>query len=282
MPTLLPLIISAPLGNYLQFPGTTATLGTFTAADRGGRPKAIWRMLLTCRYYPRLKAWVNKLGLPNPGVDWYVARCNSGKIRPADKLVSIHGFTPADWTALLEKVAPTKPLGLELNMSCPNIGHIGWPDDLFAKAQATGLLVVVKIPPINWQPMFEQARAAGITHFHCCNTLPAPSASPNKGGGISGKPLKGVAMQVIQQLRRRDDFGELTLIGGGGIYEAADVEDYAKLGVRHVAIATKLMHPKYLFSDAGIADIRAKARELLAPQGGPAAHDHTVGGADAG
>ncbi len=281
MPTLLPLIISAPLGNYLQFAGTTATLGTFTAADRGGRPKALWRMLLTCRYYPRLKAWVNKLGLPNPGVDWYVARCADGRIKPADKLVSIHGFSPADWTVLLEKVAPTQPLGLELNMSCPNIGHIGWPDDLFAKAQATGLLVVVKIPPINWQPMVEQARAAGITHFHCCNTLPAPDANPNRGGGISGRPLKGVSLQVIQQLRLRSDFNELTIIGGGGVYEPADVADYAKQGVKHVAIATKLMHPKYLFSDAGIAAIRAKAKELLGHHG-VAAHNQEVGGVDAG
>lgn len=281
MATLHPLVISAPLGNYLQFPGTTATLGTFTAADRGGRPKALWRMFLTCRYYPRLKAWVNKLGLPNPGVDWYVARCQNGKINPTDKLVSIHGFSPADWTVLLDKVAPTKPMGLELNMSCPNIGHIGWPDDLFVRAKATGLLVVVKIPPINWEPMFAQARAAGITHFHCCNTLPSPNAHPNRGGGISGRPLKGVAMQVISQLRLRADFNELTIIGGGGIYEPSDVEDYAKVGVKHVAIATKLMNPKYLFSDAGIDGIRAKAKELLGHHG-EAAHGHVVGGADAG
>ena len=262
-PHIQPLIIGAPYGNYIHFPGVTSTMGTFTAADRGGRPKALWRMLLTMRYYPRLNAWINKLGLPNPGIDWLVARVASGKAQVADKLVSIHGFTPADWTVLLEKTAALKPLAIELNMSCPNIGHIGWPDDLFAKAVATGVPLVVKIPPINWEPMFEQARAAGITHFHCCNTLPAPNKNPNKGGGISGRPLKGVSMQVISQLRKRVDFSDLTIIGGGGVYEASDVDDYANLGVRHVAIASKLNNPKYLFSDAGIAGIRARAKEKL-------------------
>ncbi len=263
-PRIQPLVIGAPYGNYIHFPGITATMGTFTAADRGGRPKALWRMLLTLRYYPRLNAWVNKLGLPNPGIDWLVARVAAGKVQVADKLVSIHGFTPQDWAVLLEKTAALKPLAIEMNMSCPNIGHIGWPDDLFTRAQATGVPLVVKIPPINWEPMLEQARAAGITHFHCCNTLPAPSKHPNRGGGISGRPLKGVSMQVISQLRKRPDFAELTIIGGGGVYEAADVDDYAALGVKHVSIASKLNNPKYLFSDAGIAQIRARATEKLA------------------
>ena len=259
------LIIGAPYGNYIHFSGITSTMGTFTAGrPRRAAQRRLWRMLLTLRYYPRLNAWVNKLGLPNPGIDWLVEKVAAGKVSVADKLVSIHGFTPQDWTVLLEKTAALKPLAIELNMSCPNIGHIGWPDDLFAKAPvATGIPLVVKIPPINWEPMFEQARAAGITHFHCCNTLPAPSKHPNKGGGISGRPLKGVSMQVISQLRRRADFNELTIIGGGGVYEASDVDDYANLGVKHVAIASKLNNPKYLFSDAGIAAIRARAQEKL-------------------
>lgn len=263
IPGLQPLLISAPFGNYIQPAGCTPTLGTFTAADRGGRPKALWRCLLTLRYYPRLGAWVNKLGLPNPGVDWYVREVRKGRFRPAEQVVSIHGFCADDWWVLLDKVAATRPLAIELNMSCPNIGHIGWPPELFARAVATGVPVIVKIPPINWETLFDQARAAGVTAFHCCNTLPAPNAHPNRGGGISGKPLMGVALQVIQQIRRRPDFDALTLVGGGGITGPADVDRYADLGVKHVAVGTKLFNPRFLFGHAALATIRRRAETRL-------------------
>ena len=256
-PAIRPLIISAPFGNYIQPKGTTATLGTFTAARRGGILNRVWRILLTVRYYPKAKAWVNKIGLRNPGIDWLVSKCASGKIDVSDKLVSIHGFTAGDWTTLLDKLAPLKPLAIELNLSCPNVGHISWPEDLFEKAVATGVPVIAKIPPVNYDTMVEQAYAAGIRMLHCCNTL------PNPGGGMSGKPLMAVALQCIQDLRRKVYFGELTIIGGGGIYEADDVDAYADLGVKHAAIGTKLFNPKYLLSDSGITGIKQRAENRL-------------------
>ena len=258
LPAILPLVISAPFGNYLQPKGTTPTLGTFTAARRGGILNRAWRIALTVRYYPRMKAWVNKIGLRNPGIDWLVAKCTAGKIDVSDKLVSIHGFTPEDWYALLEKTAPLKPLAIEMNMSCPNVGHIAWPPELFQRAYDTGIPVVVKIPPVNYDAMVEQAHAAGLRVFHCCNTL------PNPGGGLSGKPLMHVALQCIQDLKRKPYFDELTLIGGGGIYQPDDVDAYVDLGVKHVAIGTKLFNPKYLLSDSGIAGIRERAEQRLA------------------
>lgn len=256
-PTIRPLIISAPFGNYIQPAGTTATLGTFTAARRGGVINRAWRVLLTVRYYRKAKAWVNKIGLRNPGIDWLVSKCQQGKVDVSDKLVSIHGFTPEDWVALLDKLAPLKPLAIEMNMSCPNVGHIAWPEDLFERAYATGVPIVVKIPPVNYDTMVEQAYAAGLRIFHCCNTL------PNPGGGMSGKPLMAVALQCIQDLKRKPYFDELTLIGGGGIYEADDVDAYADLGVKHAAVGTKVMHPKYLLSDTGIEGIKQRAEQLL-------------------
>ena len=173
------------------------------------------------------------------------------------KLVSIHGFTPEDWTVLLEKAAPLEPLAIELNMSCPNVGHIAWPEDLFERAAATGVPIIVKVPPVNYDTMVEQAYAAGLRIFHCCNTL------PNPGGGMSGKPLMAVALQCIQDLKRKPYFDELTIIGGGGIYEADDVDAYADLGVKYAAIGTKVMNPKYLFSDSGIAGIKERAESRL-------------------
>ncbi len=237
-----PLIISAPFGNSLRPAGTTATLGTFTARARPGR---LWRILRTVRYYPRLRAWVNKIGLRNPGLGWLVERVASGRTTVTDHLVSVHGFEPDDWYALFDQIVTIAPHGVELNMSCPNVGGIDWPADLFERAVATDVPVIVKLPPVNYEQMYQQALAAGVRSFHCCNTLPVTA------GGLSGQPLKPVALQCLRHLSQLTPsavWPTLRLIGGGGIRTTADIDDYLAAGVHHVAIGTKLFNPIYLFS----------------------------------
>lgn len=252
------LIISAPFGNYVQPDGAIATLGTFTAAARPGR---LWRVLKTVRWYPRLGAWVNKIGLRNPGLPWLVERVARGRVDVRDKIVSIHGFCDADWAALLAQIAGLRPLAVELNMSCPNIGEIDWPEDLFARALATGVPVVVKLPPVCFEDMFAQALRAGVRAFHCCNTLPVPA------GGLSGQPLKPVALMCIKHLRELtpgEVWPQVRIAGGGGVRAPRDVDDYASVGVHAIAVGTKVMNPLYLLSHRGLDGIRARAEELLA------------------
>lgn len=262
VPALQPLIISAPFGNYIQPTGTSPTLGTFTALARPGR---VWRILRTVRYYRRLGAWVNRIGLRNPGIDWLARHAAAGKVDLADKLVSIHGFDGMQWSLLLDKTAALHPGGIELNMSCPNVGEVDWPADLFDRAVATGSPIVVKLPPINYQIIADRALDAGVRAFHCCNTLPVP------GGGLSGEPLKPLALECIHRLRGEiagDRADELLLIGGGGIREPDDIDAYAAAGVRHFALGTKVMHPRYLFSTAPLKPLldRARAHQEQPPQ----------------
>lgn len=235
--TIQPLVISAPFGNYIQPAGTTPTLGTFTAAARPGR---VMQVLKTVRRYRRLGAWVNKIGLRNPGMPWLVDRVKAGRVDVADKIVSIHGFTETDWRQLLEQVAAIKPLAVELNMSCPNVGEIIHDESLFVDAVATDVSVVVKLPPVRYAALVEQAIGAGIRAFHCCNTLPVPA------GGISGKPLQPLSLECVAALRQRHG-DDLQLIGGGGITTPADIQRYRDVGADHFAIGTKVMHPKYLW-----------------------------------
>jgi dihydroorotate dehydrogenase len=251
------LIVSAPFGNYIQPRGATPTLGTFTRLRRPGR---VWRILQTVRWYPRIGAWVNKIGLRNPGIDWLVAAAEAGKVDVADKIVSIHGFADDDWFALLDRIERLRPLAVELNISCPNVGELHWPRDLFERtASIDGVLGIVKLPPVAFETALEHAMAAGIRTFHCCNTLPVPA------GGLSGHPLRPVALQCIRRVRdlAGDRAEELRIIGGGGIYRPADVDLYADLGVQHVAVGTKVMNPIYLFSHRGLDGIRARAEERL-------------------
>lgn len=275
-----PLIISAPFGNYIQPKrGCTPTLGTFTNLRRPGR---LWRIIRTVRYSPSLGAWVNKIGLRNPGIDWLADRAHAGKINLSDKLVSIHGFDDAEWDRLTTIAAELKPLGIELNMSCPNVGHINWPPWLFErtlercaaagqstnhKAQSTdsdayrraiGPMVVVKIPPVNYHDMVRQALAAGVRTLHCCNTIPVPA------GGVSGKPLKPVAIQCIRDVRSiASTMGvkDLRIIGGGGITIPSDIDDYASAGADHFAVGTKCFNPRTLLGDAVLMPLIDRARD---------------------
>jgi dihydroorotate dehydrogenase len=256
--TFHPIIISAPFGNYIQPAGTTATLGTFTAAARSGR---VWRILKTVRYYRRIGAWVNKIGLRNPGIEWVMKRVEAGRLDVKDKIISIHGFTEADWWLLLDRIAAIKPLAVELNMSCPNVGCIEWPVELFERSMATGVTVIAKLPPVNYEEIFRQAWAAGVRWFHCCNTLPNPA------GGISGEPLKPVALQCIRDIRQNllDEAGRqsVRIIGGGGIDTATDIERYAQAGANRFALGTKLFHPRYLIWHDRIQPLKNRAAELV-------------------
>ncbi len=250
------LIVSAPFGNYVQPDGAVATLGTFTAVARGGR---IWRILKTVRYYPRLRAWVNKIGLRNPGMLWLVDRVRRGKITVDDKLVSIHGFEDADWDKLLGACAEIRPMAIELNMSCPNVGEINWPEDLFARALSTEVPVIAKLPPVRFEGMFEQAAEAGVRTFHCCNTLPVPA------GGISGAPLKPVALQCIARVKELagDQADELRIVGGGGIRQVEDVDEYVAAGVHAIAVGTKVMNPRYMIGHGPLRPLRDRADAAL-------------------
>jgi dihydroorotate dehydrogenase len=256
-PAIEPLVISATFGNYVQPQGTTPTLGTYTALRRGGRPAAAGRALLTVRYYRRLGAWVNRIGLRNPGIDSLTTGQPHG--RPIGScILSIHGFSDGEWRLLLERVATLRPLAVELNISCPNVGELTWPPGLFRDAVATGVPVIVKLPPIRYGRLARDSYEQQVRWFHATNTLPVPN------GGMSGAPLKPIALEVVRRLRER--YGdEIGIIGGGGIRSPQDVDDYAKAGADRFAVGTYAMRPTALRSDRWVAEILAAARQHALP-----------------
>ncbi|MEM8835729.1 MAG: hypothetical protein AAGD00_07910 [Planctomycetota bacterium] len=249
---ILPLVISAPFGNYVRPPGATPTLGTFTAERRPGR---VWRIVKTLRYAPSMGAWVNKIGLRNPGIDWLAERVRTGKEDVSHAIVSIHGFDDDEWYTLIEKAAALEPLAIELNVSCPNVGEVSWPSELFERAVGSGVRTIVKIPPVRFRAMVDAAVGAGVRILHCCNTIPVPA------GGMSGKPLLPVCLDVIASVRERHEGVEI--IGGGGITRPGDVDLYADAGVRYAAVGTKALDPRLLWTDGPLRAICARAHERL-------------------
>lgn len=236
------LVISAPFGNYRFFDPGDAILtgGTFTLQKRAGFLKRIWRVVSTVRYDRKNKAWVNKLGLPNPGIDWLLEKVERTPERFRGRIISIKGFNNMEWqrlTYIMRLITKKAGLvGVELNVSCPNVA-----DGHYQKPKFSGISdllhvhcpVIVKLPPDDFMGLFEDAYESGIRVFHCCNTIPVPA------GGMSGKPLKPLALAAVAQIR--SNAPDAVIIGGGGINGMRDARDYMEAGADSVAMASGLI-----------------------------------------
>lgn len=230
------LIISAPFGNYLNFPNTTSTLGTYTLEKRAGVIKRWWKIFSTVRYNWSEQSWRNKLGLPCPSVRSLKGPC-------IDKILSIHGFSEREWYALSERAKELAVEAVEFNLSCPNLdSNIGIErliEDISGAVKRllrTGMKVIAKLAPIRWIEIGKRLWDLGIRCFHLCNTIKTP------GGGKSGKPLMQYSLWAIEDFRTM--FGEeVELIGGGGVTSAEDVLTYKRAGANRVAIGSCLFNP---------------------------------------
>lgn len=103
--SISPLIIAAPFGNHVQPTGTTPTLKTFTAKRRGGAANRAWRVQKTVRSYPRMRAWINRVGLRHPGIHWLVERVQRGHMQvyePND--IDAYAQAGADHVAIATKL----------------------------------------------------------------------------------------------------------------------------------------------------------------------------------
>lgn len=247
IPGVNTVIIGAPFGNYMSRAGCSSTHGTFTTYNRGGLSYRIWRMVKTLRYSFATGGWVNKLGIPNPGIDSFIKErprnIEDGVVGCCD-ILSIHGFDKEDWVVISNKFAESRirAFAVELNVSCPNVNDTkvrNWRDlfitikESLNKYQANQ--IVVKIPPINYEPVVDGAIDASIFNFHCCNTLPC------KGGGMSGPILRQFSEQAIKYVRR--ELQDPCIIAGGGILSVPDAQRYIDLGADHVAVGSALLNP---------------------------------------
>jgi dihydroorotate dehydrogenase len=226
------LVIGAPFGNYLERSYATSTMGTFTLARHGGVLHRWWRVLRTLRYDRRIGGWVNKLGLPNPGI--YSVHTDQ-----SSRIVSVYGFSSDEWVSLIAECIRMRPLAVELNLSCPNVHNPVWVSGVekaVGMALDNSLEVIAKLPPVRWMDLARPLFSMGVRHFHLCNTIPTP------GGGVSGKTLKQYSLWAVKDVREAwaDD---VDIIGGGGITGEEDVRDYLTAGANTVSVASMLLNP---------------------------------------
>ena len=223
------IFISAPFGNYIKPVGCVPVTGTFTLHPRGNR---LWSVLKTLRYNRRLGGWVNKLGLPNPGLRAGLERHIRGEV------LSIAETERGDF----QKMNNTIPLNqsLEINFSCPNLKK-KLPLDgssIFTKVKSREWCIAKLSPLTDGDEIEFVIEKLGFKQLHFSNTLPLPY---NKGG-LSGATLKPYTLELIELVRER--WGDsVTVIAGGGVSDFSGVMDYLLAGANHVSIGSVCFNP---------------------------------------
>lgn len=223
------LYISPPFGNWIHTKNTTSILGTFTYMPICGRFRKAYQSIRHVN-----GGWINQIGLANGGI----------KTLPWNRhndVISLYGHTYLEWDNLYRYLSYSRYTDIELNLSCPNIVETT-TQDIYKICKLFNLdyRVVVKLPPIGYLSIFDQAYNAGVKIFHCCNSY------PSLVGGISGKPLISYSLKVIEHLKLIDT--NLIIIGGGGITSIADIKTYRNAGADHFSISTALFNPLTYFT----------------------------------
>jgi len=217
-------------------------------------------------------ASLNSEGLPNNGIDYYVAEDTyketmEGEDKPY--FVSLSGKTMSDNLAMLAKVVEASiPIAaVEINLACPNV--IGKPiiaydfDQLrsilaelkaFAKKNSNCPPLGVKMPPYLDMMHFQEAASIlnefkDTIHFVATiNTLgnalsidihaEMPNISSNQGfAGLSGPAVKFTALANVKKMRELLD-DEIDVVGVGGITSGQDLFEMLLVGASACQTAT--------------------------------------------
>ena len=221
--------IAAPFGNYIKPKGCIPVTGTFTRNPRGNR---LWSVLSTLRYDFKSNGWVNKLGLPNPGLNKGLMKLDN---RPND-ILSIAEVVRGDFKSMNHTIPLNQ--NLEINLSCPNLRkRMPWDDAVYFTRVKSREWCIAKLSPLTTPEEIEFViEELGFKQLHFSNTLPVSK------GGLSGPTLKPYTLELIDIVR--EQWGEeIEIIAGGGVRDFGAVCDYLSAGANHISLGSICFNP---------------------------------------
>ena len=202
---------------------------------------------------------INAVGLANPGVEEEVQVLAGARSRlqPLETplIASIFADSVDGYAEVARTICRAGPDLLEVNISCPNVGHeFGLPfaaSATDAAAVTTAVVgaatcpVIVKLAP-NVPDIAHIARAvvdAGAAAICAVNTMPGmvidvASGRPilaNRVGGISGPALKAIAVRAVYEITAAID---VPVIGTGGVTSGLDAVEMIMAGATAVGVGS--------------------------------------------
>jgi dihydroorotate dehydrogenase (NAD+) catalytic subunit len=202
---------------------------------------------------------LNSIGLQNPGVDAVIDRYAETWARwRVPILVNVSGESVGDYVEVVRRLDGLPGIsGIELNISCPNVGKGGiqFAIDADAAAQvtasvrrATDLPLLVKLSPnvTDIRPIARAIADAGADALSAINTVSgilvaADRSRPllgNTYGGLSGPAIKAIGLRTVYEVAQVVD---VPIVAIGGITSLVDVLDYLAVGAVAVAIGTAVL-----------------------------------------
>jgi len=232
-------------------------VGTITPLPQPGNPKPrLFRLVED-------EAIINRMGFNSGGQAAALARLRARAGRPGIVGVNIGANKDAvdriaDYAEGVRAMAPVASY-LTVNISSPNtpglraLQDAGALDALLeavAAARPAGgpplfLKVAPDLEPADVDDIARIAIARGIDALIVSNTTiarpPLKSRYSREAGGLSGAPLKDLALQRLRDFRAASG-GRLPLIAAGGIASAADAYARIKAGASLVQIYSALIY----------------------------------------
>lgn len=250
-------------------------IGTLTPRPQAGNPR------------PRLfrlaedQAVINRMGFNNQGQEAAKARLVGrgpgivGINIGANKESAASGAAIADYAAGVEAMASLADY-LAINISSPNTPGLRALQD---RSALEGLIAAVKdaraglatpvflkiAPDLEPQDVDDIARSAidgGLDALIVSNTTvarpPLRSRHGGEAGGLSGEPLKALALQRLRDFRSATG-GAIPLIAAGGIASGEDAYARIRAGASLVQLYTALVYEGPGVARRMLADLRGLA-----------------------
>jgi dihydroorotate dehydrogenase (NAD+) catalytic subunit len=236
---------------FHPFPFAAFVSKTITPAPRSGNPPP--------RLWEAPAGMINSIGLPNAGLDGYLAR-DLPRLAAllhgvAPLITNIMGSSGEELAQLAARLDERDEVAaLELNVSCPNVRtglDIGAaPRELAAALAlvrpATRKPLIVKLTPntSDVPAVAQAAQEAGADAVSLINTLRATALNPRHGGawlggttgGLSGPAIRAVAVAQVAAVAARVS---IPVVGMGGVQSGRHARDMLDAGATLVAVGTE-------------------------------------------
>lgn len=238
---------------YWILPGMVPVLKTtLPTRNEGNSLSRAWRPLIW------LRGCVNAMRLPSDGLSMLLYRDLARLTR--DSIISLYASNPEEMRLMVEMINRVfanhrgyfvHVLAFEINLSCPNVDG---PIDrlgILKEASNLPLPVIAKIGAETEQVdvVVKAAKKEYIDAVSAINSVLWERIFGNRRsplekltgqrGGVSGRPIKPLAIAILEELRSRLPEG-FPIYAGGGIQTYRDVRDFVDAGATGIVLGTVL------------------------------------------
>ncbi|AFS83305.1 dihydroorotate dehydrogenase [Candidatus Nitrosopumilus sediminis] len=198
--------------------------------------------------------WINAVGLSNPGASNFAKMIEPNQDVPI--IVSLVGSVPEDFETMIKEFENCKIKAYELNLSCPHVAKVGLEvgDDpglvktiVSTVKKATNVPVIAKVGlgTSNYLNTVSNAVDSGIDAITAINTVRAMAINvetkrpilSNKFGGLSGTPIKPIALRCVYEISSKFD---IPIIGCGGVSTWEDAVEFFLAGASAVQLGSAI------------------------------------------